>query len=352
MLMNILRFLLLPVSFIYGIIIDIRTWLYRKDLLKSYKYPVPVISIGNITAGGAGKTPFTIFLAEKLKDDYGKIAVVSRGYGRSSTGMHLVSNGEKILLKPEESGDEPYLIAVRQPDIFVIVSEQRNLAIEYMIENHDIDLIIMDDAFQHLKVRRDADIVLINMKESYHAKWMLPTGSLREFRHNLSRADIVLLTNSDKPAISTRAKLLGKMRNIYNSRFLHAELTDIQFKPAGNLDMVKDRRVFAFAGIAHPENFERALIKKGLQITEFQSYEDHFRFTEEHMRGIVDQCKQKKCKVLLCTEKDLVKVAHVPNMEKILQENGLKLFGLRMEMEIYQYEDMYKKLREILDKSI
>ena len=183
MILIILRFILFPFSILYGLVIEIRNGLFDLGILRSVKFPVPVISVGNITAGGTGKTPFTIYLAYLLKKHFSTIAIVSRGYGRKSRGMQLVSDGQQILLDPSHAGDEPYLIAVHLPDCLVAVSEERSVAVNYLMDNYKPDLILLDDAFQHRQVKRDIDIVLVPVKETYTSKFILPTGNLREYKY-------------------------------------------------------------------------------------------------------------------------------------------------------------------------
>ena len=346
-----IRFLLLPFSILYGVIIDIRNWCFDIGIFKSFKFPVPVISIGNITAGGTGKTPFAIYLAELLKNDYTKIAAVSRGHGRQSKGMKLVSDVYKILLDPQQSGDEPFLIASRLPGVLVVVSEKRRDAIDFLIQKYKPDLVLLDDAFQHRQVHSDVNIVLLNSKESYHSKWMLPTGYLREFRHNLKRADIIVLTNVDKPKASNQNKLLKYSENIYNCQSSINQLIDIDLGDAGKIDTISNKPVFAFAGIAHPENFKNALEKKGIYVRGFQSYADHFNFSIANLEDLLNQCNENDCQILLCTEKDLVKIARLVDVNKRLENAKIQLLSVRLKMKIEQADELVKNVCTLLDNN-
>ena len=329
---------------------EIRNWFYSIGILKSVKYSVPIISIGNITAGGTCKTPFTIYLAELLKNDYSKIAVVSRGYGRKGSGLQLVSDGKNILLDPYQSGDEPYLIASLLPGVLVAVSEKRSIAIDYIIENYQPDLIILDDAFQHRSVQRDVDIVLINSRETYQSKFILPTGNLREFRYNLKRADLIVLTNT--PDDLSQNSLAKFTENIFRSRSVLSQLVDLNLDDVKTLDHLIGKSVFAFAGIAHPENFKEALSGAGISVNGFKEYRDHYNFGFKDFEEIINQCKKNDCQVLLCTEKDLVKIARLSDVENHLKNNSIQMYGVRLKLGIEEADLLVKNIHTILDNSM
>ena len=351
MLLIFLRFLLLPLSFFYGLIIELRNWCYDFGLFKSIKFPVPVISIGNITAGGTGKTPFTIYLAELLRKDHPKIAIVSRGYGRQSKGMQIVSDVQKILLDPSKSGDEPFLIASHLPGVLVVVSEKRSVAINHLTDNYQLDLILMDDAFQHRQVWRDVDIVLINSLESNTSKFMLPSGDLREFTHNLKRADIIVLTNIESSTKLDQYKLTRYVDSFYNCQSTISQLVDIDQNNAGTFDTLNGKLVIAFAGIAHPDNFKNALIDKGILVKGFQSYPDHHNYDIVDFENQIKLCKAEKCQIILCTEKDLVKIARLQGFKKHLKNAGIELFAVRLKLEIKQSDQLAKNIQTFLDKN-
>lgn len=350
MLIIFLRFLLLPFSFFYGLIIELRNWCYDFGLFKSIKFPVPVISIGNITAGGTGKTPFTIYLTELLRKDYPKIAIVSRGYGRQSKGMQIVSDGQKILLDSSKSGDEPFLIASRLSDVLVVVSEKRSIAINHLIDNYQLDLILLDDAFQHRQVWRDVDIVLINSLESNTSKFMLPSGDLREFRYNLKRANIIVLTNIESSTKPDQYKLTRYAESLYNCQSTISQLVDIDQNTACTFDTLSNMFVIAFAGIAHPDNFKKALIDKGILVKGFQSYPDHYNYDIADLENQIKLCKAEKCQIALCTEKDMVKIVQLNGFKKRLKDAGIELFAVRLKLEVKRSDQLAKNIQTFLDK--
>ena len=187
-----MRFLLLPLGIVYGIIITLRNFFYDVGIFKITPMSTPVISVGNITAGGAGKTPMTITLAEVGKLRGFKPGIVSRGYGRNSKGLQIVHDGNEMKDTVENSGDEPFLMASLLKDIPVVVSGNRVDGADRLIQDYGVNLIILDDAFQHRKIYRDIDIVLINASEKSSAYHMLPVGQLREFPWELNRAETQL----------------------------------------------------------------------------------------------------------------------------------------------------------------
>lgn len=331
---------------------EIRNWFFDIGVLKSTKFPVPVISIGNIAAGGTGKTPFTIYLAELLKNHYNKITIVSRGYGRQSSGMQLVSDGNNIILDPSNAGDEPYLIASKLPDYLVAVSEERNIAINYLVTNYKPDLIILDDAFQHRQVKRDIDIVLMHSKETYTSKFILPTGNLREYKYNLKRADILVFTNVETFDKNMFGSYIRYTENIYNCKSNLDQLVNISLKTAGSLEVLKNKPVLALAGIAHPLNFKKALIQKEMNIIAFQSYPDHYPFNTSDLDSIIEYCEEEGCQNILCTEKDLVKIIRLEGIKDKLNEVGIQLFGVRLELELEQPDLLIKNIKTMLDNTM
>jgi tetraacyldisaccharide 4'-kinase len=337
MILRIIKFFLLPFSFFYGVVMECRNYLYDYDVFKREKFSVPVISIGNITMGGTGKTPFVIWLTEKMEDYYKKIVVVSRGYGRDSKGLLEVASHRE----PQKFGDEPCLIAVSSKAFKVIVSEDRKKAIRYALEKYDADLIILDDAFQHRSVCRDVDIVLLNGKERFRGNYPLPSGTLREFRHNIERADIIMRTNS---AFGNDDSFTFPNKHLFKSLTMLDILVDINFEAVGKITDLHGEEVIAFSGIAHPENFEDSL-HKYVNIKAYFSFRDHYRFTAKDIGRMIDAAEFYGCTKILCTEKDMVKIASITE----LSSEGAKYFyGVKLGLVI----DGEKELIENINKKI
>ncbi len=189
-----IRFLLFPLTGLYGLAIEIRNLLYDKRCIKTSKFDIPVISVGNLTVGGTGKTPFVIYLAQYLKESSLSVGIVSRGYGRKTKGTVIVHDGKSILSSHDESGDEPWLIASALKSVPVIVDEDRTQGIQTLIDKFPVDVVLLDDAFQHRRAGRDLDILLINSRESSGNYHLLPGGKLREPLRQSRRASLIVHT--------------------------------------------------------------------------------------------------------------------------------------------------------------
>jgi tetraacyldisaccharide 4'-kinase len=305
-----IRILLFPLSILYGWVTDLRNNLFNGHFLKVYHYPVPVISVGNITSGGTGKTPFTMLLIELLNSHFENIVVVSRGYGRKSSGLLVVSDGRGKVVPVAAGGDEPVMIARKYPQVPVIVSAKRGEGISKAIELFNADLVLLDDAFQHRRVARDCDIVLINGQQPLKSEWMLPLGNLRENLNNLTRSDMLVITHRDKKANYPDLSLLQRLAadKIFDCNFYPQALVDAQLKPCGKLEMLNGQPAFVFAAIAEPATFRQRLLKSGVIIKKFQSFPDHHWYSRAEMQKIRLEALQAECKYLLTTEKDLVKL--------------------------------------------
>ena len=340
------RLLLLPVALLYGVALQARNRLYDWGWFKARRFPVPVISVGNLSAGGSGKTPLTIFLAQQLAARYGRVAVVSRGYGRSTRGPQLVSDGERILLSADQAGDEPLLIA-RKTGAVVAVAEQRNRGIERVLQTCRPAVILLDDAFQHRQTARDLDILLVNPAQRWLDRLPLPGGFYREFAANICRADVVILTKNktrSEPGLLRRCP-----RPWFQAEFHPGELTRADFKTTGPLASLKERPFGAFCGIAHPESFGRTLKQAGLQPVFLRAFPDHVRYTQADMKALVRQAVRQNCRHLVCTEKDLVKIAELDLSE--LNQNKIELWALTQRVEIIGWQKLQKKLQQLIDKS-
>jgi tetraacyldisaccharide 4'-kinase len=341
-----LRIILIPFSMLYGLIIDIRNLLYDQDIFCVQKFNLPVISIGNLTLGGTGKTPFTIFLADALNKNFSKIAIISRGYGRASKGLQKVSDGKQILVDSDKGGDEPVLIASRLPEAIVIVSEDRANGVEFAIKEYHPDLIILDDAYQHRRVHRDVDILLINSGEKFDRNFPIPAGSLREFRHNIKRADIVVLTRAQRGGVQFNFT----DKPVFKSSQETNELVDLDFKPVGRLKDLNDKQIAAFAGIAHPENFLNKLKEAIPDIRYFQNLTDHQKYTEEDIINFVNTSKRFGCSHLLCTEKDMVKIKDIKDVKRTLSEANIQLLAVRLNLAVENRQELVKFILKYLDK--
>ncbi len=335
--------LLLPFGLLYGAILQIRNWLYDWNILNSERFSVPVISVGNITAGGTGKTPFTIYLAQKLNKRFNRIAIVSRGYGRTSHGVRLVAARGQFYLSPAEAGDEPFLMARSLPQAVVIVAEKRAEGIRLAQEKFQVDLVILDDAFQHRAVQRDLDILLINGQEAWHSNFPIPAGTLREFKFNYKRAQMLIFTKLES---GQSVPVASRHIPYYTSSARLSDVLDRDNRIIGPLASLQGQKVLAFSGIAHPQSFAHALSEQGVRVVREEGFKDHHAYTISDMHHLQKLAWESGASALLCTEKDMVKLQ---NME--WGKAPLPVYAVRLEMRVNQEERFFETVLNLLTES-
>lgn len=303
---------LLPLSLLYGFVIWIRNQLYEKEILRSIKIEnCQIISVGNISVGGTGKTPVINFLAKYLTKRGFKVAVLSRGYKRKSQGTIVVSDGKTLLANVQQGGDEPYLLARQLPAIPVVVEADRVKGAEFIQQNFHPDFILLDDGFQHRRLKRDFDIVLIDASVGFGSGYLIPSGFLREPISSLSRADLIWFTRVDQA--KNLEKLIHKIRNhsqspiitsIHEPAWIVNSSAAQQFEPSA----IRDKRVLLFSGIANPMSFERTVQSLGGVIVHHRCYKDHYQFTKSDIDSIMQLSEQLNADLVLTTEKDFVRL--------------------------------------------
>jgi len=298
---KILFFALLPLAWLYGMIGMLRNSCYDFGVLSSYRAPVAVVSVGNLVAGGTGKTPVVDWLVKEFIAQGKSPAVISRGYGGSFAGkVGVVSLHGTLRLSAKEAGDEPVLLARRNPQAKVFIARRRADGVQQAIRA-DADIIILDDGFQHRAVQRDLDLVLLDARRPFANQWPLPAGLLREFPAALRRADMLLLTRSKGDEISPFA---GK--RVFHSQHCLADKAVSLDGEEVPFERLKQKKLFAFAGIAEPKSFFAGLEKAGLELSDTIALADHCNFDSETIAQILVAAKD--CDALLTTEKDAVKL--------------------------------------------
>tara|TARA_Y100000590_G_scaffold465099_1_gene636349 strand:- start:10079 stop:11089 length:1011 start_codon:yes stop_codon:yes gene_type:complete len=298
-LMERFRFLLFPLALFYWGLTLWREFFYRVGFFVSHRLPVPVVSVGNITMGGSGKTPTVISIAETLLNMGKRPAIVSRGYGRATSGTVVVSDGEGKVVMWEESGDEPLLMATRLPSTPVVVDEERFRGGMAAVEQFGVDVLILDDAFQHRAVERDLDIVLINSREPKEHYRMFPYGRLREPTWSVGRSDIIILTKVDRQITvpSVQRKISQKAKTMLKSTL----------RPRGT-ERLKGLKVVAFCGIADPDSFAFTLTQIGADIVGLEKFRDHYVYNESDLSRLRKLLEKENADALVTTEKDWVKL--------------------------------------------
>ncbi len=295
--------LLWPLSVLYGFAIRVRNFCYDKGLCKSYTVDCKVISVGNVTVGGTGKTPTVQYLFEKLSSLGKRVAILSRGYGRTTKGGVLVSDGEKIWCTAREAGDAPFLLALSCFGAIVAVDEDRIRMARKIVAKYSPDVIILDDAFQHRRIRRDLDIVMIRSGKPFGNGFLLPAGPLREPLQSLRRSHLILASGKDDSVKKITAKERIPVVNF------HYKVRDIRNKHGYvSATELSGKDIIAFCGIANPTSFLQTLANFHVNILDFATFQDHHRYTEKDLMQLRFRSQRLASNYIITTEKDWVKL--------------------------------------------
>ena len=297
--------LLFPLSLLYGLIVSMRNKLFNWKILTEKTFPVPIVSVGNLSMGGTGKTPQVEYLIRLLKEDK-RVAVISRGYRRKTKGFREATPESSYL----EIGDEPMQYATKYPDIIVAVCKKRAKGISKLLAKQEPpEVIIMDDAFQHRYVKPTLNILLTDYFNLYTDDFAFPSGTLREFRRGAKRADIVVVTKTNTVLPSIDRSIIKQKLHLQQHQKLYYSYINY-LKPISlhdNQTILSERvtTVFMIAGIANPYPFEKFLQDYCIDLRPF-IFSDHHSFTEKEIRKIIAEfdCHLSKNKVIITTEKD------------------------------------------------
>jgi tetraacyldisaccharide 4'-kinase len=294
---------------LYELGVRTRVALFKNRIFETRKLNTPVISVGNLTVGGAGKTPCVAFLARFLIEAGHSVAVLSRGYKRESEGRVEVSNGREILCDSNVSGDEPFLLANSCPGARVVVDSDRYAAGRWLEERAQISVFILDDGFQHLRLARDLNILLIDATEPLDQAKMIPFGRLREPLEELRRADAFIVTKSDRSfdrqALENTIRRFARENSpIFYAYHRMTNLIGLSDSQTFNLSTFARRPIAAISGIARPESFIADLERLDMKIAFRRDYTDHHRYTREELLEIVELSRQARAEAIITTEKD------------------------------------------------
>jgi len=292
----------------YSLVMLVRAYLYRNDIfLKSQRLPVPVISIGNLTLGGTGKTPMVRYVARLLMDRGVRPAIVSRGYGGKAAGrVNIVADRTKTLLPPEMAGDEPFMLAEALPGVPVLTGSQRARVARHAVEVFGANLIVMDDGFHHL--------VLFSARTLLGNGRVFPGGELREPLSALNRAHAFVITGVDASNRSVvedfHRRLQGSFpaKPVFLGEYLPAGIWHSSQDMACTLVEARSMEVFSFAGIANPESFRQTLRQEGFSVTGSTEFRDHHDYTAQDVAALVAAAQASGARALITTEKDFVKL--------------------------------------------
>lgn len=323
----------------YGIGAAVSLW-FRA--LRPVRFDVPVVSVGNIVAGGAGKTPLTVYLARLLEGEGRKVAIVSRGYGRSSRGTVVVSRGKGPLVEWREAGDEPYMMALLAEGVSIVVSERRRLGVRLAVEELGADAILLDDAFQHVQLARDLDIVAVDAAAPVGNGHLLPGGPLREHPSGVGRAGVLVATRCDRAGGPERVvEALGAL--VPSAPVVETRMKPVEFWDVGTGDTVRaadlrERGCLALSSIADPSDFERTLAKLRMNVLGRLALPDHHDYSGDDVEVVVEAAREVGADTILTTEKDAVRLRP--------WRSRVPLVALGIEIEVTRGKDL---LVEVLD---
>jgi len=308
--------LLLPFSLLYGLVTWIRNKLFDWGILKEIEHQIPIISVGNLSMGGTGKTPMIEYLIRLLKDEY-KLAALSRGYGRKTKGFVLANKNSKAIA----IGDEPLQYALKFDSIHVAVSENRNKGVQELIKSvPDLDLVLLDDAFQHRYIKPGLNILLTEFYRLYTDNYVFPSGSLREFRFGAERADIVVVTKTPITLSPiTRRRIAGELHLKKHQLLLFSKIEYGDLIPYSffNLGRLKKRyaNIILFTGIANNYPLQDHLRQICSELTVL-TFSDHHHFNQKDVVEILKAYNNifGKNKILVTTEKDIMRLKDFDKM--------------------------------------
>ncbi len=293
----------------YGIGATVSLW-FRA--LRPTRFDVPVISVGNIVAGGAGKTPLTVYLARLLEGEGRTVAIVSRGYGRCSRGTVVVSRGDGPLVKWRDAGDEPYMMALLTEGVSIVVSKRRQMGVRLAVEELGADAILLDDAFQHVQLARDLDIVAVDAAAPVGNGHLLPGGPLREHPSGVGRAGVLVATRCDRAGGADRvAGALGPLAPsapVVETRMKPVEFWDVGTGETVRADDLRQCGCLALSSIADPSDFERTLAKLRMNVLGRLALPDHHDYSGDDVDVVVEAAREVGADTILTTEKDAVRL--------------------------------------------
>lgn len=332
-------------SLISSLLVELRNYLFEHGFIKQYRSKFPTISIGNISMGGTGKTPFVIYLSNLLLSQGYNPIILSRGYKGKHRGVIQVRDNDKILCDVEQSGDELYLVAKRVQSS-VIACKNKFKAIPIINNNSFGDVLIIDDGFQHRRITRDLDIVLIDSK-TIEKPFVYPKGYLREPLKNLNRADVIALAE-DVPLNSVDKELtINKIIIRYKKSIKN--LVDSFFRPV-ELQKIMNRKVALISGLANNKQFFNSMEKLGVDIHKHFQLKDHYSYKENDIRLILKYMVSMNIDTTITTEKDFYKLHR---FSKLFKNSKIDLYSTILDLEIFEGEEQLKMLmKQVLSRRL
>ncbi|MBF1568199.1 MAG: tetraacyldisaccharide 4'-kinase [Prevotella shahii] len=346
---------LTPLSWLYGLGVGFRNLLFKLGILKSRAFDIPVISVGNITVGGSGKTPHVEYLVSLLKDKM-KVAVLSRGYKRKSKG-YVLANDDTTM---REIGDEPYQMKQKFPELYVAVDKKRTEGIDRLTHDEqtkDVDVILLDDAYQHRYVKPGVNILLVDYHRLIIYDKLLPAGCLREPKEGKSRADIVIITKCPKDLRPMEYRVLMKAldlypyQSLYFTTLIYDNLKQVYGTESMPINSLPNRcNVLLLTGIASPKQMQNDLSVYNYNLS-YLSFSDHHNFSKKDIRTINRKFAELPSpKVIITTEKDVARIKFVEGLNDEVKESMYAL-PVRIQFMLGQEEDFNNKIINYVRKN-
>jgi tetraacyldisaccharide 4'-kinase len=315
-----MRWLLWPLEMLYRGLLRLRAAAYDRGWLRRHRLPAKVISVGNLTVGGTGKTPMVITLAGWLEQRGLRVAVLTRGYGRREHAPLVINGrGEVEKYRAELMGDEPILLARRLPEVTIGIGADRFALAQQILAveaPRPPDVFLLDDGFQHRRLQRDLDVVLLDATDPFGGGAVLPAGALREPPTALARADLIVLTRTEnggrEAAVLEELARLNARAPVFRATTKFLGAFDAATHRAANLYALKQQPALAFCGVGNPEAFVADLRRWDFNVAGALAFPDHYRYGVDDFKRIVPQADRVGARVLLTTEKDMVNLTVVP----------------------------------------
>lgn len=307
-----------PFSPMYSAVMKIREKMYNTRIFRQHKLQVPVISVGNLVLGGSGKTPTVRHIADRLTQNGLHVAIVSRGYGgKANLKVNIVSDGKQIFLSAIEAGDEPRMLAELLPGVVVLTGSKRIHPCRYAIDKYNVDVIVLDDGFQHLSVSRDVDTVLFDASTLAGNSRVLPGGPLREPVSALNRCHGFLITSLTESNSERAEKFSNLLKEKFPDKpvfFSRLELEKVPISDENPMNGSTEDRFFAFCGIGNPSRFSLSLASLGITPCGFVAFSDHASYSQASLEKLQKEAVEAGANAFITTEKDYVKIKQLqPN---------------------------------------
>ena len=337
-----MRILLLPIALLYHIVLSIRHKLYDWHILKSKRFEKPVICVGNLNLGGTGKTPHTEYLIRLLKNDY-RVATLSRGYGRRTKGFKLAETSSTY----NDLGDEPLLYFKKYPGIQVAVDEDRVDGVAHLLWEQGVEVVLLDDAFQHRSISAGLNILLTEYQRLYMDDYLFPAGTLRDVRSAAKRADIIVISKAPKDlSEQEKQQITDKLNTSKNQKVFFSYLEHAALQPlneaAKAFSPEEADGAFAFCGIGNPKPFVEEL-KKRYHTVDFLPFGDHHAYKENDMKAVLDWFEKLdgEKKIIVTTEKD---AARLTNSPYLCQFERTPLYDLPVTVRFHEEEKFNEEI--------